>query len=215
MTQTAAELAAQHDRPAALVQTKEFRESRPQIVGPDSPESPFPIYLEGIVQRGFGRGGKDLGCPTANLPDESISPLSSVTETGVYYGYAQVVRPKDGKLRSGLREEDYQVFPMVMSLGWNPFYKNEKLTAEIHIMHAFEFDFYGSEMKALVLGYIRPELDYTSRGEILVTPLSKKLKQQVEALIDDIETDKKVALNCLARSPYQAFARDSRFSYVQ
>jgi FAD synthase len=31
-------------------------------------------------------------------------------------------------------------------------------------MHPFNADFYGHEMKAIVLGYIRPELDYTSRG---------------------------------------------------
>lgn len=37
---------------------------RPLIVGPDSPESPYPIYLEGWVERGFGRGSKELGCPT-------------------------------------------------------------------------------------------------------------------------------------------------------
>jgi riboflavin kinase len=31
-------------------------------------------------------------------------------------------------------------------------------------MHDFEKDFYGYEMRAVVLGYIRPELDYVSRG---------------------------------------------------
>ena len=31
-------------------------------------------------------------------------------------------------------------------------------------MYPFEHDFYGHEMKAIVLGYIRPELDYVSRG---------------------------------------------------
>lgn len=31
-------------------------------------------------------------------------------------------------------------------------------------MHPFNADFYGHEMKAIVLGYIRPEFDYTSRG---------------------------------------------------
>ena len=35
---------------------------------------------------------------------------------------------------------------------------------EIHIMHDFKSDFYGYDMQAVVLGYIRPELDYTSRG---------------------------------------------------
>lgn len=32
-------------------------------------------------------------------------------------------------------------------------------------MHEFASDFYGHEMKAIVLGYIRAELDYVSRGE--------------------------------------------------
>jgi len=32
-------------------------------------------------------------------------------------------------------------------------------------MHDYKSDFYGYEMRAIVLGYIRPELDYTSRGE--------------------------------------------------
>jgi FAD synthase len=57
---------------------------------------------------------------TANLPDESIIPMSSVCKPGVYFGYAQVYG------RSG---QEGRVHPMVMSLGWNPFYKNERLTA--------------------------------------------------------------------------------------
>ncbi|KAG6829326.1 hypothetical protein H0H92_004929 [Tricholoma furcatifolium] len=118
--------------------------------------------------------------------------MTSVTQTGVYYGYAQII-PNDQN--SSLRSEDTVVLPMVMSLGWNPFYKNERLTAEIHIMHEFQSDFYGLEMRAVVLGYIRPELDYTSR----------------EALIDDINTDKRVATNSLSRPAYQAFARDTHF----
>ena len=37
--------------------------------------------------------------------------------TGVYYGWAQI----GGK--------GSEVYPMVMSLGWNPYYKNEKRSA--------------------------------------------------------------------------------------
>ncbi|KAF9247111.1 riboflavin kinase [Melanogaster broomeanus] len=178
----------------ALVQTESFRASRPNIVGPDTPEDPYPIELKGIVQHGFGRGSKDLGCPTANLPDEAITHMASIAKPGVYYGYAHLSLT-NGQL-SELRHEDLVVLPMVMSLGWNPFYKNERMTAEIHIMHEFKSDFYGYNMNALVLGYIRPELDYTSR----------------EALVDDIETDKRVALNSLARPGYEKYASDSFFS---
>jgi len=63
---------------------------------------------------------------------------------------------------------DQVVLPMVMSLGSNPYYKNERMTAEIHIMHNFNADFYGYELKTLVLGYIRPEFDYTSRGKCMI-----------------------------------------------
>jgi len=60
MPPTAAE---QHEIPLAQVNT---RAARPMIVGPDTPEYPYPIALAGAVQKGFGRGGKDLGCPTGS-----------------------------------------------------------------------------------------------------------------------------------------------------
>ncbi|KAH9978017.1 riboflavin kinase, partial [Lactifluus volemus] len=162
---TAEDLQASSERPAAPLRTEAFRASRQRLL------------------RGFGRGGKDLGCPTANLPDESIVPMSNVCKPGVYFGYAQVY---------GLSGQEGKVHPMVMSLGWNPFYKNERLTAEIHIIHEFMSDFYGHDMQAVVLGYIRPELDYTSK----------------EALIEDINTDKRVALRSLSREGYVKFGVD-------
>jgi Riboflavin kinase len=63
----------------------------------------------------------------ANLPDDAITPISSVAKTGVYYGYAQVLPLSDGN--PSLSGDDTLVHPMVMSLGWNPFYKNEQLSA--------------------------------------------------------------------------------------
>jgi len=197
MVDATAQAVIEEERPAAPMRTETFRQTRPDIAGPDAPELPFPIVLSGTVQHGFGRGGKDLGCPTANLPDDSITPMSSVTKTGVYYGYAQISPERDGQII--LPERDRGVMPMVMSLGWNPFYKNERMTAEIHLMHDFDADFYGHEMKALVLGYIRPELDYTSR----------------EGLVEDIETDKHVALKSLSRPAYEKFKSDIIFDTAQ
>jgi len=94
-----------------------------------------------------------------------------------------------------LVDDETHVHPMVMSLGYNPFYDNKELAMEVHIMHDFQRDFYGYEMKVVVLGYIRPELNYTSR----------------ESLIEDIETDKIVALNSLNRLPYKVFQTDFAF----
>lgn len=68
----------------------------------------------------------------ANLPDDAVEPYAAILRTGVHYGYA-VVHPNpslvphstdDTKMR-GIGE----VLPMVMSVGWNPFYKNTRRTA--------------------------------------------------------------------------------------
>lgn len=60
----------------------------------------------------------------ANLPDEAIAPYANTLQTGVHYGYARVVLGD-----AGTEGEANQVLPMVMSIGWNPYYKNEKRTA--------------------------------------------------------------------------------------
>lgn len=84
------------------------------------------------------------------------------------------------------------VYPMVMSIGWNPFYKNTVRSVEVHIMHHFEKDFYGSHMNLIILGFIRPEYDYVSK----------------ESLIEDIKKDIEVTGNCLARPAYAKYRND-------
>ena len=78
---------------------------------------------------------------------------------------------------------------MVMSVGWNPYYKNTKRSVEVHVMHDFEKDFYDSHMKVLILGFVRDELDYVSK----------------EALIEDIETDIEVTRKSLDREAWRTW----------
>jgi len=59
--------------------------------------------------------------------------MTSAVKTGIYFGYAQVHPECPSGNASDLPSEDLQVFPMVMSIGWNPFYKNEKLTAVLNV----------------------------------------------------------------------------------
>lgn len=66
--------------------------------------------------------------------------MVDVTPPGVYFGYAQISARRsddhvDGPSSGTLNEDQTKVHPMVMSLGWNPFYKNEKLTAVSHPPH--------------------------------------------------------------------------------
>ncbi|CAO3667272.1 unnamed protein product [Rhizopus stolonifer] len=153
--------------------TAQINPDRPLLVGPETPLEPFPFGLSGKVVKGYGRGSKELGIPTANLSDEAINALVSGLETGVYYGWTQI-------------GDESEVYPMVMSLGWNPYYQNEKRSAEVHVIHQFSEDFYDAPIRVLVLGYVRPEQNYPSLG----------------ALITDIKTDIEVAKRSLERKQY-------------
>lgn len=143
---------------------------------PNRIESPFPVICESNVVAGYGRGSAELGIPTANVPIDG--PLDNLP-TGVYFGWCKVstatgsdhnkstansTRNVTFNYGSELTLHDRKVLPMVMSLGWNPFYNNERKAAEVHILHNFSENFYGAHIKFIVLGYIRPELDYTTKG---------------------------------------------------
>lgn len=96
---------------------------------------------------------------------------------------------KSGQTKS---ETKGAVYPMVMSIGWNPFYKNTVRSVEVHIMHDFEIDFYGSHMNLSITGFIRPELDYVDK----------------ESLINDIKMDIDVAGRSLSRAAYVKLMHD-------
>ncbi|GAB7338051.1 hypothetical protein MBLNU457_4420t1 [Dothideomycetes sp. NU457] len=193
---------------------------RPEVVGPEEgPEPPFPLRLDGTVIKGFGRGSKELGIPTANIPIEGLTIGGQPSlASGIYYGWAGLSSPSPSsttkshhthhalsKLADGIAsviagsamqpfhdETHAAVYPFVASIGYNPYYKNEKRSVEVHIMHDFEHDFYGSHLNLCLLGFIREEYDYVD----------------VESLVDDIRFDIKVAGNSLARKGYAKYAHE-------
>ncbi|KAL8940235.1 MAG: hypothetical protein Q9216_002919 [Gyalolechia sp. 2 TL-2023] len=168
-------------------------QSRPRstLAGPPTgPEHPFPISLSGPIIQGFGRGSRDLGIPTANIPLAGLSVGGhEELESGVYFGWAGIDVDEHGVRIDGSNAKGARggVWPMVMSIGWNPFYKNKVRSVEVHILHDFRQDFYGARMNLLILGFIRPEYDYVDR----------------ESLIADIRTDIEVARRSLERESYQ------------
>jgi len=127
----------------------------------------LPFFTEGKVVKGFGRGSKELGIPTANFPIEVVQKLPADITSGVYYGWACVA--------------DGPVFKMVVSIGWNPYYKNTVKSMETHIMHTFKEDFYDANMKVCMLGYVRPMKNFTSLDE-LITAINKDISDAEEAL---------------------------------
>lgn len=113
----------------------------------------LPYFCRGPVIRGFGRGSKDLGIPTANFPESVVDSLPADINTGIYYGWAQV--------------DNGDIHKMVMSIGWNPYYKNTKKSMETHLIHTFKEDFYGQILSVAMVGYIRTERGFSSLEELI------------------------------------------------
>lgn len=138
-----------------------------------------PWYVGGPVIKGFGRGSKVLGIPTANLPTTAFSSILSDCVCGIYLGWA------------GLSNRG--VFKMVMSVGWNPYFDNAEKTVEPWLLHEFPEDFYGEELRLVVVGYIRPEANFPS----------------LQALIERIHEDGRIAKDALDVPPYSDYQNDS------
>jgi len=116
-------------------------------------EAALPHFAKGPIVKGFGRGSTELGFPTANFSEEVIEKLPQELVGGIYFGFAKV--------------ENGPVYDMVMSIGWNPFYNNEKRAMETHIIHKFEGDLYGKMLSVIMVGYLRAEANYNSLEELV------------------------------------------------
>eukprot|EP00928_Gymnodinium_smaydae_P043481 TRINITY_DN29118_c0_g1_i1.p1 TRINITY_DN29118_c0_g1~~TRINITY_DN29118_c0_g1_i1.p1 ORF type:complete len:488 (+),score=98.53 TRINITY_DN29118_c0_g1_i1:74-1465(+) len=157
-----------------------------------------PVRLRAKVVRGFRRGSKQLGFPTANLhipwdtedpsrlpPDErAVLEFAERSDTGIYCGLACIEEhgPAGG------------VHRVAMSMGWNPTFTDLKAkTIEPWLMHTFEEDFYGCHLRLLVLGYIRPEVAFGS----------------VEELVREIAADGDFCRRALDAPPLAAYFSDA------
>ena len=103
--------------------------------------------------KGFGRGSKTLGIPTANLPPEAWDQVEGgvpAQTSGIYAGWASV-------------GNDPAVYPAALSVGWNPHFdaaakgatashSGSGKTLEPWLLHTFSDDFYGQELRLVVCG---------------------------------------------------------------
>ncbi|NXG35693.1 RIFK kinase, partial [Dromaius novaehollandiae] len=121
----------------------------------------LPYFCRGEVVKGFGRGSKELGIPTANFSEQVVESFPSDISTGIYYGWACV--------------GNGDVHKMVLSIGWNPFYKNIKKSVETHIIHTFKEDFYGEILSIALISAIQEDIEEAKRQ--LDLPEHLKLKE--------------------------------------
>ena len=130
------------------------------------------VLLSGAVVHGNSRGGSQLGFPTANLNSEAVQTVS--LDDGVYCGFARI----DGS----------PYMPMVVSIGWNPQFKDPTRTVEVHILQRFSRDFYGAGMDIDIRAHIREQRTFPS----------------LEGLIEAIQADCDAARDYLATLPPQS-----------
>ncbi len=176
----------------------------------------------------YGWAGLDIELPSSLPPSEKASPVEATASSqstaarpeksvdGVGADQSKEVDGVDG-VGTG-RNRRGTVFPMVMSIGWNPFYKNTVRSVvrpptslhslppsfnqanpptpfskqEVHLLHTFPENFYDTHMNLVILGFIRPEYDYVSK----------------DSLIEDIREDIEVARRSLARERYVCWKED-------
>ena len=144
----------------------------------------LPIRIISKVVRGYGRGSKDLGIPTANVSREKDVLSCSCGDfdhlpTGIYWGFARIGETTTsgnaggGSSGDGAKNVENSVIGKVhiaaISIGYNPTYNNEEKTVEPHLIaddghpqrHSSSTgetqfqDFYDKNIILSVVGYLR------------------------------------------------------------
>ena len=156
----------------------------------------LPIRIISKVVRGFGRGSKELGIPTANISRIDLSCSCGDWEnlpTGIYWGFARIGEVKDDD------NEDVigRVHTAAISIGYNPTYNNKEKTVEPHLIAPIGSpqryssccnetqygDFYDQTIVLSVVGYLRPELPFEG------------IEKLTAAIKKDIKDSEKFAIN--------------------
>lgn len=121
-----------------------------------------PLQLHGDVTSGFGRGSKQMGFATANLPPKPLAQQLKGLPKGVYFGWARLCSKEHPKM-------DTEIHKMVMNIGQNPTVNpaDAETTVELHVLHKFSKDFYGQPMRAIACGFIRPEMKFKGIASLI------------------------------------------------
>jgi riboflavin kinase len=153
--------------------------------------------FRGSVATGYGRGGKQLGFPTANLPGGNpifSSALETVTP-GVYFGFAVIEQEAQANETMGRNV----IHKAVVNVGYSPTFQgqeNPEKIIEAHLLLSDDEsaipDFYGATLRLQLLGFLRPEQKFPSFND----------------LIAQIRADAKEARTTLDREPYACFQSD-------
>jgi riboflavin kinase / FMN adenylyltransferase len=127
-----------------------------------------PHEVRGPVVRGDGRGGPELGFPTANVAvDDDIA----LPADGIYAGY--------------FTRADGSVHPSAISVGRRPtFYEpgTAPVLVEAYLLH-FDGDLYGEPARVSFHRHLRPELRFES-VEALIAQMQADVEETERLLAD-------------------------------
>ncbi|KAJ8613481.1 hypothetical protein CTAYLR_002137 [Chrysophaeum taylorii] len=114
------------------------------------------LFLRGPVARGYGRGSKKLGFPTANLPEDMFGAAVADLPTGVYCGWATVA--------------DGASYPAVANVGFSPTFQGAENPVKIVEAHICDYDgddFYDQPLAILLAAFLRPERKFPTFDRLL------------------------------------------------
>lgn len=106
-----------------------------------------PFKVRGVVAHGAGRGGKELGFPTANLyfPDTVALPAD-----GVYAGIFTLLGTEStGTFAPG------EGYPTAVSIGHNPTFGDDRRSVEAFVLD-HDGDLYDREVEVEFIQFLRP-----------------------------------------------------------
>ena len=106
--------------------------------------------VRGPVAKGYGRGGKALGFPTANLDSDIIGDVLGDLEKGVYAAFYQTVKTTEPKRA-------------VVNVGVAPTFEGQEQPVklvEAHLLDHDGSDLYGDALALLMVAFIRPEMKF-------------------------------------------------------
>ena len=121
---------------------------------------PRVLLLQGEVMKGYGRGSKKLGVPTANLPHFDKQLQDAKYQRGVYFGWGSIVQQTQEK-----------IVPCVANIGVSPTFVGQENSINIIEAHfldcAHNGDFYGKEIRLCLVGFLRPEQKFKSLADLV------------------------------------------------
>ena len=122
-----------------------------------------PHLIRGEVVHGKGRGGSQLGFPTANLAPREDTLLPA---EGVYAVYARV------RTAAGTAPPPWH--QALASVGTNPTFQDGSLRAEIHLLD-FDQDLYGKTLEVAFVAFLRAQKTCSGITE-LVTMIQQDVR---------------------------------------